>query len=105
MNFSVTVNIPDYALWGGLAALAPVGVLMVLQLLLSALAMSAMSLGGSVRFEARVWVLVAIYVLATYVVGALIAAVFHAWWAGGIAGLLIAVALYAVALLGERMRR
>ena len=105
MNFSVTVNIPDYVLWGGLAALAPVGVLMVLQLLLSALAMSAMSLGGSVRFEARVWVLVAIYVLATYVVGALIAAVFHAWWAGGIAGLLIAVALYAVALLGERMRR
>ena len=88
-----------------MAALAPVGVLMVLQLLLSALAMSAMSLGGSVRFEARVWVLVAIYVLATYVVGALIAAVFHAWWAGGIAGLLIAVALYAVALLGERMRR
>ena len=105
MNFSVTVNIPDYVLWGGLAALAPVGVLMVLQLLLSALAMSAMSLGGSVRFEARVWVLVAIYVLATYVVGALIAAVFHAWWAGGIAGLLIAVALYTVALLGERMRR
>ena len=105
MNFSVTVNIPDYVLWGGLAALAPVGVLMVLQLLLSALAMSAMSLGGSVRFEARVWVLVAIYVLATYVVGALIAAAFHAWWAGGIAGLLIAVALYAVALLGERMRR
>ena len=30
MNFSVTVNIPDYVLWGGLAALAPVGVLMVL---------------------------------------------------------------------------
>jgi hypothetical protein len=44
-------------------------------------------------------------VLATYAVGALIAAVFHAWWAGGITGLLIAVALYAVALLGERMRR
>ena len=105
MNFSVTVNIPDYVLWGGLAALAPVGVLMVLQLLLSALAMSAMSLGGSVRFEARVWVVFAVYVLATYAAGALIAAIFHAWWAGGITGLLIAVALYAAALLGERMRR
>lgn len=57
MNFAVTVNIPDYALWGGLAALAPVGVLIVLQLLFQhSAAMSAMSLGGSVRFEARVWV-------------------------------------------------
>ena len=103
MNFAVTVNIPDYVLWGGLAALAPVGVLMVLQLLLSALAMSAMSLGGSVRFEARVWVVGAIYVLATYAVGALIAVVFHAWWAGGIAGLAMAVVLYAIAQIGGRM--
>ena len=105
MHFDVSISIPGYVVQGGLAAIAPVAVLLCLQLLVMAFMQSAMSLGGSPHFEFRVWGLVIAYLVVTFVIGALTSALCGNWWSGGIAGLFFALALYLIAKAIERARR
>lgn len=105
MQFDFSVNIPDYVLWGGLVALIPIGVLVALQLMVWAFYSSAISLGAPVRFELKVWLGLAAYMIAFFVGGAAFAAVFKTWWSGGVAAIIVALGLYSYSRFIDRRRR
>lgn len=105
MQFDFSVNIPDYVLWGGLVALIPIGVLVALQLMVWAFYSSAISLGAPVRFEPKVWLGLATYMIAFFIGGAMFATVFKTWWSGGVAAIIVALGLYSYSRLIDRRRR
>ena len=105
MNIDVSVHVPDYVLWGGLLALLPFAVWIVVQLLLCAVVMSAMSLGGNVRFSGKTWLMVALCLVAAFVVGAASSAIFHQAIAGLIASMVILLVYYLVARCIDRHRQ
>ena len=104
MHFSADVYIPGFVVLGGLAALIPVGILIALQLLMAAFMTSAISLGGPVHFEPKIWVGVALYVVVTFTIGASISAYYGNWWSGGLAGIIFAACLLIIARLMDRRR-